>query len=90
MLALRLLRYEDIPGAIFLEYTAFELIQSVAAAILARTGTAQDFCSLLESVSALIISRAFSLYRARSSGLYSSPRADLTYLPSPLNRFTQK
>ncbi|CAL2278358.1 unnamed protein product [Prunus armeniaca] len=47
--------HEDVPGAIFLEYTASEFIQSVVAAILAKTGTAQDFCSLSESVSALSV-----------------------------------
>ncbi|CAL2258254.1 unnamed protein product [Prunus armeniaca] len=47
--------HEDIPGAIFLEYTASVFIQSVVAAILARIGMAQDFCSFSESVSALSV-----------------------------------
>ncbi|CAL2239302.1 unnamed protein product [Prunus armeniaca] len=66
-----------------------------------RTGTAQDFCTLSEFVSSLFMmrlglenvydeSRASSLYKARSSRLYSSPRADLTNLPSPPKRFTPK
>ncbi|CAL8163583.1 unnamed protein product [Prunus armeniaca] len=91
----------DIPGAIFLEYIASEFIQSVATIIPATTGTAQDFCYLKNCFSSLFKmriglenvsdeSRAFSLYMARSSRLYSSPRADLTYLSSPLNRFTHK